>query len=269
MYRWLICREFTLVECYTNRISEQLTRRDTLKQELSGCTHLSTFLVAVYTMSHYSIEDIFKKLDELSFPDEILPVYELLKQNPERLSFVKDHNGIKNVVFLSTLNTPKEVFEFPYFSIFTEGEPNNLSSYLEMAYSPEQVYNKTKQFLENSNEVLYVGIGFPESAVLHDDYFEIYYLLEETKCNILDAFVSLRRFPEWYNDVAEYPYYINKQNELLNVLERYEVMHLTKQKEKLLNELNQSIEKNDKETFKTLSKQIRSIQSQIDSYEKR
>lgn len=218
-------------------------------------------------MSKLNSHTAFNKLDELSFPEEIYPVYELIKKYPKRISFVKDHNGMKNVLFIATQDEADDIYEVPYFSIFTHGDTaNDSASFSEILHSSEEIYKKTEAFLKERTDTLYVGIGFAECKVTNDDYFEMLYLLEETRCNVLDAFVSLRRFPDWFAEIADYPYYIIRQEQLLSEMVQDEREHLSKTKEKLLLDLNKAVSANNKDDFNKLCLQLNHIRNQIKGY---
>lgn len=216
-------------------------------------------------MSNTNIDNAFTELDKLYFSEEILPVYELIKKNRNRISFVKDYHGLGNLVFMSSTPNFQNIYDFPYFSIFTQGDIEiEESSVSSISYSADEILENTKKFLLESDEPLYVSIGFEESFVTNDDYFEIYYLLEETKCNILDAVVSLRRFPDWYKDLAEYPFYIIKQKELINQMFSAEKIYLSKVKEDLLKKFNSAVSKNDEVEFDKLKNQLNNLRKQIE-----
>ncbi|GAB6453595.1 hypothetical protein bcgnr5369_24640 [Bacillus cereus] len=214
-------------------------------------------------------KNILNKLMEYTIPKDIVPVYDLLAKYPERLRFVKDHNGVKNLVFISTAPSESFIFEVPYFSIITKKKgkaPHTFES--KVSYTPEDIYKEIETFFKSTNEILFVGIGFAENEVTKEDYLEILNMMEETKCNIVDAFVTLRRFPDWYNEEAELPFYINKEKEYLKQFEESEKAFLIQKKQEILSSLHQVVEENDEEKFHKLSNQIRNINKQLKEYAK-
>lgn len=207
---------------------------------------------------------IFEHLDKEVFPTEVAAVYQLIKEYAHRVQFVKDHNGVHNVLFLSTADSAKSIFEFPYFSAyqFDRDIPPTIQNTV-LEYAPEDIYTSTKNFLETTDSTLYVGIGFPECFVTNEDYFEILYLMEDTKCNVVDAFVSLRRFPEWYSEEAEFPFYILKEKEYLNQMQVVEKNYLLTLKQHYLLEMNRAVETNNEKLFTEVCEEIKNITNQI------
>ena len=214
-------------------------------------------------MAHTNIDQIFNELDKYHYPKEVLDTYALIKKYSGRIHFVKDHNGVKNLLFFSTLEAANTVYENPYFSLFTiaQKSENNFEAYV--SYTAEEILKETKKFLENSDEVLYVSIGFVESQVTNEDYWNIFYLMEDTKCAVTDAFVTLRRFPSWYDELADYPYFIQRQEALLSEMEENELRFLKSTKIKIIGELKKVIEKNDETEFEKLSEKMKIIINQL------
>lgn len=210
---------------------------------------------------------VLDKLMEYEMPKEIMPVYELLKKHPDRLRFVKDHNGVKNIVFISTTPAESYIFEMQYFAIITRKKGKN-SATLEtrVSYAANEIIKEVETFLKSTNETLFVGIGFLENEVTKEDYMELLNLMEETKCNIIDAYVTLRRFPDWYNEEAELPFYINKEKEYLNSLEESEKAFLLHKKQEILNLLHKVVEENNEGEFHKLSNHIKRINKQLAEY---
>lgn len=207
---------------------------------------------------------IFEHLDKETFPTEVSVVYKLIKEYAHRVQFVKDHNGVHNVLFLSTADSAKSIFEYPYFSAYQIDRdiPATIQNTV-LEYTPEGIYSSTKDFLETTDSILYVGIGFPECFVTNDDYFEILYLMEDTKCNVVDAFVSLRRFPEWYSEEAEFPIYILKEKEYLKEMQLVEKNYLLNLKHKYFLEMNRAVETNNEKLFNEICEDIHKITDQI------
>lgn len=210
---------------------------------------------------------VLDKLLEYYLPEKILPVYELLRKYPERLRFVKDHNGVKNLVFISTVPDEKFIFEVQYFSIITKDRTGNGNvNVTKVSYTHEEVLEEVTSFFENTNETLFVNIGFEENEVTKDDYMELLSIMEDTKCNIIDAYVTLRRFPEWYDNEAELPFYIQKEKEYMKQLVEMERAFLLSKKQDIFNLLHEVVEKNDEEEFNKLSTYIKNINRQLSEY---
>ncbi len=210
---------------------------------------------------------VLDKLLEYYLPEKILPVYELLRKYPERLRFVKDHNGVKNLVFISTVPDEKFIFEVQYFSIITKDRTGNGNvNVTKVSYTHEEVLEEVTSFFENTNETLFVNIGFEENEVTKDDYMELLSIMEDTKCNIIDAYVTLRRFPEWYENEAELPFYIQKEKEYMKQLVEMERAFLLSKKQDIFSLLHEVVEKNDEEEFNKLSTYIKNINRQLSEY---
>jgi len=210
---------------------------------------------------------VLDKLLEYYLPEKILPVYELLRKYPERLRFVKDHNGVKNLVFISTVPDEKFIFEVQCFSIITKDRTGNGNvNVTKVSYTHEEILEEVTSFFENTNETLFVNIGFEENEVTKDDYMELLSIMEDTKCNIIDAYVTLRRFPEWYENEAELPFYIQKEKEYMKQLVEMERAFLLSKKQDIFSLLHKVVEKNDEEEFNKLSTYIKNINRQLSEY---
>jgi hypothetical protein len=219
-------------------------------------------------MNLNSTSVILTKLDDMVFSEDIKPIYNLIREFPNRIQFVKDHNGVKNVLFISTEDaTKKSIFEYPAFAAFHyKGDTEEEYKKSIVEYTSEEIYKETKEFLETTIEPLYVGIGFTESYVTNEDYFEVLYLMEDTKCNVVDAIVSLRRFPEWYGEEAEYPFYILKEKEYLERMSLSEKEYLLNLKQTYLLEMNETVELNDEKRFNEICEDIKIITKQLTEY---
>lgn len=210
---------------------------------------------------------VLDKLLEYDLPEKILPVYELLRKYPERLRFVKDHNGVKNLVFISTVPDDRFIFEVQYFSIITKDRTGNGNiNITKVSYTHEEVLEEVTSFFETTNETLFVNIGFEENEVTKDDYMELLSIMEDTKCNIIDAYVTLRRFPKWYENEAELPFYIHKEKEYMEQLVEMERAFLLSKKQDIFSLLHEVVEKNDEEEFNKLSTYIKNINRQLSEY---
>lgn len=217
---------------------------------------------------HKFTEYIFEKIDKnVTLPKEILKVYNLTKQYSERIRFVKDHAGLNNVLFLAVEETDNLIFDVPYFCLYENVNIDKNNQEEQLIENAEDIYKETKNFLENTNETLYLGIGFKECYVNNIDHFQILHLLEDTKCSVNDAYVTLRRFPEWYK--GEYPLHILEEEKYLELLFSYEKKQLEKMKKEVLKELDIIMENNDKKSFKNLSKKINLIENQIQELEQK
>lgn len=207
-----------------------------------------------------SYEKIMSQLSGYIFPKEIEPVIELLKKYKNRVHFVKDHHGLRNILFIATAEAANEFFESPYFSMY-ENQGNKAQG--NAAFAPEEIYRSTQYFLENTSKPIYVGIGFTECEVNYEDNFNIFYLLEETKCDVNEAYLTFRRFPEWYMDEADYPIHIIQEEKLLQSMTETEKRFLIKKKETLFEELNSVVEENNEFRFEELTNEYNRINKQI------
>ncbi|MFP3725795.1 hypothetical protein U8V72_11395 [Priestia filamentosa] len=210
---------------------------------------------------------VLDKLKEYYIPKEIQPIYKLLREFPERLRFVKDHNGVKNLIFISTVPEGSHIFEVNYFSIITRDTGKNAESPVtKVSYTPDDILNEIKFLLTSTQETLFVDVGFAENEVTKEDYMEILLLMEETKCNIVDAYVTLRRFPKWYENEAELPFYINKEKEYFNGLIEMEREFLLSKKQEILDKLHKVVEQNNEKEFNKLSGYVKNINNQLLKY---
>lgn len=213
---------------------------------------------------------IIKRLKDYVIPPELSNILDLLYKHSDRLRFVKDNNGVRNLLFISTAPAERLIFEVPYFLITTKSKGKNALTYeTKVSYTAEDIEKELTNFLEHTQERLFVGIGFEENEVTKADYMEILNIMEETKCNVVDAFVTLRRFPDWYDKEAELPFYIYKEQEYLKKFEESEKSFLMNKKQEILNLFHSVVESNNEEEFKKLSIQLKKINSQLTHYAKK
>lgn len=203
-----------------------------------------------------SKKNILKKVRERQFEKKSTPLFELLEKHIERVEFVKDYLGLRDVLFVSELGS--EGFRFPVFACFDVNvivgnrDHNLIEMENSLLHDYDSIYKKTSELLNDTNRILYVGIGFKETSPTSEMMFEIYESMKNKEVdNPIDALVKLRKFPTWYK--AKFPHEIEREKRFFDFLKRTENYLLNDLKTQLINEINESLLHNNEKRFTELS----------------
>lgn len=202
------------------------------------------------------------ELKKLQFTKEITPIFDLVDLYIDRVEFVKDHVGLKNFVFLAEKDAYR--YDYPYFANFNvettnEGDMQYFTSVNKTAiYNANSIHKELKEKFEQTNETIYIEIGFKSAMPSQEEQFRVYQLLKSKECtNIQEALLKVRVFPSWY--AAKPSKEVMIETHLLDQLELAEKRLLAKLKTDLLVEIDLSLANNDKKKFATLSKRLKKV----------
>lgn len=157
-------------------------------------------------------KEVWQKIKQRPFKFPLKEeVFSLIEENFERVDFVIDHVGIRDFLFI--------VEDTPNLSAFTANLFTTINVACEKDYSFKKnlelslyKYNSDassslkalKELFEETERMLYIGVGFKESQKIDEAKFteEILSGKYATQEEVLKA---LRKFPEWYSDYAKDP----------------------------------------------------------------
>lgn len=156
--------------------------------------------------------DVWEKIKKLKFK---LPVqkdlFYMIDEYIDRIEFVKDHVGLRDFMFLAEEGT-EHIFVSNFFvALDVESEKSysykrNLNLFLEKCIynRPILALHQIFSFLENTDRVLYIGIGFKgDSEIDKNQLLESY--VAGTYETREEAEYKIRKFPDWYNSYAKHP----------------------------------------------------------------
>jgi len=212
-------------------------------------------------------EKIKERKYDIPFKEE---VFSLIEQNLSRVQFIKDHLGLRDVLFFSEVGTEEFFSSTLFIALDVETEKNKSMEQNEEAFfkkcedDPEEVIEELTNFFEQTERILYIGIGFVETTnpelrnkkipVLTDrgnqeiplyDYL-IFKGVEEGKASsYAEMSKLLRKFPEWYEEYATMP----EEENILTIKEE------KRGKKELMQLINEALDKRDQETFYSLSQE--------------
>jgi len=207
-------------------------------------------------------KEVWQKIKQRPFKFPLKEeVFSLIEENFDRVDFVIDHVGIRDFLFI--------VEDTPNLSAFTANLFTTINVACEKDYSFKKnlelslyKYNSdassslkaVKELFEETERMLYVGVGFKESQKIDEAKFteEILSGKYATQEEVLKA---LRKFPDWYTSYAKDPKDINfitvkAEKFITDVLKPLEKSYIKIQLNDIL--LKEQLTKNDKELLKTL-----------------
>lgn len=214
-----------------------------------------------------SNKEIFSKIKTLQFPKEIKPLLDLLDKHVDRIDYVKDHVGLRDFLFIAEENANEFEFQtFCYFDVpinLDNDDENFLTLNQMMIYEPKEVFQSVKDFFENTDRILYIGIGFKQSVLKQSDMFLVHDLLEKKEAKTaFEALSKVRKFPSWYK--AKFPKDIHEQLRSRKILEKADTILLQKRKEDLLQLIDKALTENDSEKFLLYSSQLATISNDLE-----
>ncbi|MGF9891429.1 hypothetical protein ABEX78_22460 [Priestia megaterium] len=157
-------------------------------------------------------KEVWQKIKQRPFKFPLKEeVFSLIEGNFDRVDFVIDHVGIRDFLFI--------VEDTPNLSAFTANLFTTINVACEKDYSFKKnlelslyKYNSDassslkalKELFEETERMLYIGVGFKESQKIDEAKFteEILSGKYTTQEEVLKA---LRKFPEWYSSYAKDP----------------------------------------------------------------
>lgn len=183
-------------------------------------------------------------------------VMALIEENLHRVQFVNDHIGVRDFLFISEDDTFFTANFFVAFNVECE-KSNSYQKNLELMLKkyidhPSVAYQRTVDFFENTSRTLYVGVGFTESKTInYEEYTE---KLEEGMTEE-EALKCVRKFPEWYQEVAldpiSVPFVSVKTESYINRLKRIEQNHWNEKMNTIL--MKEDLSETDHQELKELS----------------
>jgi len=201
-------------------------------------------------------KDIFHKIKSLSLPDEAALLLGLIEKNIQRIEYVKDHVGLRDFLFIAEKEA--KGYEFGIFACFDvdivygDKEHNLLAMNDCLIEDVRDIYYKLDDFFKNSDRILYVGIGFANSAPTPEDHFRIFHAMESNEIDDpMEALVKMRRFPEWY--IAKFPQEVEENEKLLTRLQLVQEQMDKLVHQERIKQIDLALKQNDKSTFMKLS----------------
>jgi uncharacterized protein YpiB (UPF0302 family) len=204
---------------------------------------------------------IFEQLKKLSFSDNALSLFTLLENYMDRIEFVKDHVGLKDVLFVAEDNASG--YRYPIFLCldvnikFGDKDHNLVEMEKSIMHKDQQIKNSLIEFFVESQRMLYIRIGFKESVLKPEDAFIVYEAMEKKEIeDPHEMLMKLRRFPSWYE--ARYPEEIQREQRILLALEEAQKTANSLYKKELMKQIDEALLNNDAEKFYELSKRLNS-----------
>jgi hypothetical protein len=202
--------------------------------------------------------EIVQMLSLRKFPKKILPVLSILYDHIDRIEFTKSHIGLNNYIFIAEGNTS---YDFPYYAYFnlksfdTRNPHYNhfveVFSYLDV----EVIKSELIRFLKETNDTLFVEIGFNESYQTQKDNFHVFFELENNnQLDLLKTVASHKDYPAWYDTKSPEEILNERLYQKLEIIQRFLIQ---KQIKELSEQIDVSLMNRDRESFERLTKRYR------------
>lgn len=210
-------------------------------------------------------EKIKEREYEIPFKEE---VFSLIEQNLSRVQFIKDHIGLRDVLFFSEVGTEKFFSSTLFVALDVETEKNKSMEQNEEAFykkykdEPTKVMEELTHFFAHTERILYIGIGFIETTnpelrnkkvpVMTEsgseeiplyDFLIMKGVQEGKASSYAEMSKLLRKFPEWYEEYATMP----EEEDILTVKEE------KIGKQELMKLIDQALDQRDEQAFYALS----------------
>jgi len=202
---------------------------------------------------------IFSHIKQLNFSSAALPVLDTLEKHIDRIEYVKDFIGLRDVLFLAEKGA-KGFRDLDMYSCldvdvkFDNHDHNFVAMNDSLVENATEIKQMIENFFERTDRVLYLVIGFQQTSTTQEDAFRVYEQMEAGLAqDPFDALVKMRRFPEWYE--AKYPEEILEEIRFFDLLQRAQVTMMKQLKEELMNQIDQSLLDGNIETFLEVSSQ--------------
>lgn len=207
-------------------------------------------------------------------------VFKILEENIDRIEFIKDHLGLRDVLFIAE-KMEERFFVSDFFGAFNvevtkEGmtvEEQDTLFQEKYVDDPDEVLENMKKLFNETNRKLFVGIGFIETTLpelrkekkLVQDQFgneieitkyelEIYRLIHSgTVETEQEAAKMLRKFPDWFNVNTYSP------EEVEQVTIEDEEKKKTEQKINILKLIDVALDNKNENDFYKLAKKLKEI----------
>jgi hypothetical protein len=205
-------------------------------------------------------KEVWEKIKErdINFPFK-KELFTIIEEHFDRIDFIKDHVGIRDFMFIAEEDTKFTANFFVAINVECEKSysyKKNLELFLaKYNANPLLALKELVDFFEQTERILYIGIGFKESEKIEEDKLaeELLSGKYTTQEEILKA---IRKFPEWYAEYAKYPEEVSfitvkAEKYIKEVLRPLEKIALKRQLDSLL--LKDDLTNKDKELLKTLA----------------
>lgn len=201
-------------------------------------------------------KDIFHKIKSLSLPEEASVLLGLIEKNIHRIEYVKDHIGLRDFLFIAEKDA--RGYEFNIFSCFDidvkygNKDHNILAMNEGITEDVREIYYKLDDLFKNTDRILYVGIGFRDSAPTPEDHFRLYNAMERNEIeDPMDALVKMRRFPDWY--IAKFPQEVEETEKIMERLRQAQAQLKNNAKHDLMRQIDLALKQNNESKFITLT----------------
>lgn len=154
-------------------------------------------------------ENIKNRMYSFSNKNEI---FELIEKHFERVEFVKDHIGVRDLLFFAERGTERHypIDVFTAIDVHVEGaktiEEKRISFKKKFNDQNELIMKDLLNFFTNTKRTLSIAIGFKETVLTETDELLISLALNEGKIKTIhEGIRKVRRFPTWFEEYAIMP----------------------------------------------------------------
>lgn len=230
-------------------------------------------------------QNVWKKIKEREYdiPNQN-EIFNLIETHLDRVEFVRDHIGLRDFLFIAESGTQGFYISTLFIATDVEASKRNTMSENDEAFheklneDPIGVLKELQSFFANTNRTLYMGIGFMETTSQEmrdtkvpiqdmDGELQEISLLEATIIAGLqsgkyrspqEAMKDLRKFPDWYTETSVMP----EETEQVTVEEEKQAVAetLLVQKLYLKGQINEALDRKDKEAFIRFSRLLNELQ---------
>ncbi|MED2737812.1 hypothetical protein [Bacillus toyonensis] len=197
--------------------------------------------------------------------NNILPI---LEKNINRIEFVKNFVGLKDILYFEELEIG--YFDYPFFlsvncknskSTLTNKHENIASIYENAVTDSKEIVKQLQTFFEENNRTLYIDTVFKENILSNDDMWRVYHKMSEEKGKEpYEIMMKMYNYPEWYNvrfgdEVAIF-------ENSLSLLKQLENIHLNNEIELLEAKINKALENDEVDELPILVKKLKKLKGQ-------
>lgn len=218
-------------------------------------------------------QTILNKLENRNLPTEVRnKILPILRENMNRIQFVKNFVGLKDVLYFEELTM--NLSDFPIFVSLNcpiKEAGNDKYELITAVYEnattdTEEIVRKLELFFDDTNRTLFVDVAFEENLLTNDDMWEIFHEMEnELEKEPFELMVRKYRYPEWYQaEFGDRISILENSLEMLHVINNHQITQKIKQLEE---DINHVLENGTMEEFRSLVSELKQLKSLSENLE--
>ncbi|WP_088363960.1 hypothetical protein [Bacillus cereus] len=212
---------------------------------------------------------IITELKNRNIPSDVKnKIIPILEKNINRIEFVKNFVGLKDILYFEELEIG--FFDYPFFlsldckntkSTLSNKHENIASIYENAITDLNEIIKQLQAFFDDNNRTLYIDTAFKENILTNDDMWHVYHIMNEEKDKEpYEIIMKMYSYPDWYN--VKFGEEVAIFENSLSLLKQLENIHLNNEIEQLEAEINKALENDDVVNLPILVKKLKKLKGQ-------